>query len=67
MLNDKEIFKLKNYLKKNKITQKSFAEMIGLHEISFRRYLGKQRNPSLSMRKLIRNITEGEVDLNGKY
>jgi len=54
---------LKTYIKKNNITKKGFAEMIGIDPVTLYRYLhGKSKIP-LPTKKLIFNLTKGEVNL----
>lgn len=54
--------KLNEYLKTNKISNREFAKMIGVHEFSIPRYRKGRSIPSLSTLVKIREATNGQVD-----
>lgn len=54
--------KLDEYLKTNKISNRDFAKMIGVHEFSVPRYRRDKSIPSLPTLVKIREATHGQVD-----
>lgn len=57
MLTDIQIKKLRDYLKKNKISQKAFGESLGITRTAIVQYFSKVRDPSKTVRKLISALT----------
>ena len=56
--------KLKEYLKKNGITEMNFAEMLGCKQPTISRYVNNLRLPRGNLMKKIQEITLGEVNYN---
>ena len=55
--------RLSEYLKKHKLTQKDFAEKVGVARPQITRIISKKRNPSPHLMKKIEEATEGEVTM----
>ena len=54
---------LKEYLLKNKITQRDFAKMLGSAGIHIHYVVNGKRPPGMDLAYRIRDLTGGEVDL----
>lgn len=59
--------KLKEYLKENKITQREFAESLGVDVMSVWRYIQGTRIPRPKTLKKICELTNGYVTANDFY
>ena len=59
--------KLKDYLKKNKITGKEFARLIDVSEVTVSGYVRGKGIPSNEVFERILDITKGEVTPNDFY
>lgn len=57
---------LKDYLKKNGITQVGFARRLGIDRQTLHAYLKGNRKMPLSIKKLTTLITQGEVTFDEK-
>ncbi len=53
--------KLKEYLKKNKISQKKFSDLVGVGYSHIGHIINGRRSPSLLLAQHIENITKGDV------
>lgn len=59
--------KLKKYLKNNNITQKKFAELIGVDKMTLWRYVQGSRIPKPKIMQKIFELTNGQVTANDFY
>lgn len=57
MLTEEQVRVIRKYLKSNKITLTDFATSLGVVPNSLRRYLNYEAPPSLSVKKLIYQLT----------
>jgi len=53
--------KLKSYMAGAKVTQKAFADMIGIHESVVSRFISGSAKPSLKTAGIIEQVTRGKV------
>jgi DNA-binding transcriptional regulator YdaS (Cro superfamily) len=53
--------KLKSYLAGAEVTQKAFADMIGIHESVVSRFISGGAKPSLKTAGIIEQVTRGKV------
>lgn len=61
------MFTLKKYLKNNNITQKDFAELLGVDKMTLWRYVQGTRIPKPKIMQKIFELTKGEVTANDFY
>ena len=52
---------LREYLKANKISYKTFADTIGVHELTVHRFVHNQRVPQRQVMAKIITATKGEI------
>jgi len=56
--------KLKSYLAGAEMTQRAFADMIGIHDSVVSRFISGGAKPSLKTAGIIEKVTRGEVPAN---
>jgi len=58
-----EIDKLKKYLKEHKISQASFAGILGVHKTTLNRHMTQKIKMSQPLKNLIFSVTHGSVKM----
>ena len=59
--------KLKKYLKENGLSEKDFAEILGVTQAHINYLVHGKKNPSAPLTKRIEEVTNGEVTFNDLF